>query len=71
MVMKKTTKKIVLVHDGAPYHDSVAVRNFVETHKHRLSAHKLPSYSPDYNPIEKLWKKIKETGTHLVYFPTF
>jgi transposase len=71
MVMKKTTKKIVLVHDGAPYHDSVAVRNFVETHMHRLSVHKLPSYSPDYNPIEKLWKKIKETGTHLVYFPTF
>ena len=26
-------------------------------------------YSPDYNPIEKLWKK--EGGTHLHYFPTF
>ena len=31
----------------------------------------LPSYSPDYNPIEKLWKKVKEKGTHLQYFPTF
>ena len=31
----------------------------------------LPTYSPDYNPIEKLWKKIKQQETHLHYFPTF
>ena len=31
----------------------------------------LPSYSPDYNPIEKLWKKVKNQDTHLHYFPTF
>jgi len=26
---------------------------------------------PDFNPIEMLWKKIKVSGTHLTYFPTF
>ena len=31
----------------------------------------LPSYSPDYHPIEKLWKKVKKAGTPLQYFPTF
>jgi transposase len=31
----------------------------------------LPSYSPDDNPIEKLWKKVKKEGTHLQSFPTF
>ena len=31
----------------------------------------LPSYSPDDNPLEKLWQKVKEKGTHLHYFPTF
>ena len=31
----------------------------------------MPTYSPDYNPIEKLWKKIKQQETHLHYFPTF
>ncbi|MDX2044568.1 MAG: IS630 family transposase, partial [Acidobacteriota bacterium] len=25
----------------------------------------------DYNPIEKLWKKVKDQDTHLHYFPTF
>jgi len=25
----------------------------------------LPAYSPDFNPIEHLWKKIKKEATHL------
>ena len=36
-----------------------------------MTVYRLPSYSPDYNPIEKLWKKIKEKEVHLHYFPTF
>jgi hypothetical protein len=40
-------------------------------HAARLTVFQLPSYSPDYNPIEKLWKKIKQQETHLHYFPTF
>jgi len=31
----------------------------------------MPAYSPDYNPIEILWKKIKGKGVHLKYFPNF
>jgi hypothetical protein len=31
----------------------------------------LPSFSPDYNPIEKLWKNTKRDATHLKYFKTF
>ena len=47
------------------------MKAFFESHKDRLTVFELPSYSPDYNPIEKLWKKVKEKGTHLQYFPTF
>ena len=36
-----------------------------------MQVFQLPTYSPDYNPIEKLWKKIKQQDTHLHYFPTF
>jgi len=28
----------------------------------------LPSYSPDYNPIDYLWKQTKQRGTHNKYF---
>ena len=31
----------------------------------------LPSYSPDYNPIEFLWRAVKRRTTHNVYFPEF
>ena len=47
------------------------MKAFFEEHEDRLTVYQLPSYSPDYNPIEKLWKKIKEQGTHLHHFPTF
>lgn len=70
-VLAKTRKHIVIIQDGARYHTSAAMRAFFDKHKDRLTVFALPSYSPDYNPIEKLWKKIKQKGTHLHYFPTF
>jgi transposase len=70
-ILDKTEKHIILVQDGASYHTSKAMKQFFEEHKARLTVYPLPSYSPDYNPIEKLWKEIKKDGTHLHYFPTF
>ena len=36
-----------------------------------MTAHPLPSYAPDYNPIEYLWKKTKQRRTHNKYFKEF
>jgi len=47
------------------------MREFFEKYQERVTVFRLPSYSPDYNPIEKIWKKIKEQGIHLKYFPKF
>ncbi len=57
--------------DGDRYHTSAAMRQFFEEHSYRITVNQLPSYSPDYNPIEKLWKKVKEKYIHPHYFPTF
>ena len=70
-VLSKTRKHLILIQDGAPYHKGSVVKEFFKTHQDRITVFTLPSYSPDYNPIEMLWKKIKEKGTHLIYFPTF
>lgn len=70
-VLAKTTAHLILIQDGAKYHTSAALKAFFEKHKERLTVYQLPSYSPDYNPIEKLWKKIKTQETHLHHFPTF
>ena len=70
-VLEQTQQSIILIQDGASYHTSAATRAFFAQHTARLQVFPLPGYSPDYNPIEKLWKKIKKEGTHLHYFPTF
>ena len=70
-VLRGTKKHIILIQDGARYHTSAAMKEFFEKHSRRITVYQLPSYSPDYNPIEKLWKKIKEKDIHLHYFPTF
>jgi len=53
------------------YHTSAAMKSFFERRADRLTVFQSPSYSPDYNPIEQPWKKIKQQETHLHYFPTF
>ena len=70
-VLAKTKRHIILIQDGAKYHVSKQTRDFFQARKERLTVCQLPSYSPDYNPIERLWKKIKPSHLHRHYFPTF
>ena len=63
-VFARLKRHIILIHDGARYHTSKAMQAFYEQHAHRLTVEQLPSFSPDYNPIEKVWKEVKKEGTH-------
>jgi len=62
---------LFLVQDGAKYHHAAALQPFWHAHRGRLFTTRLPSYSPDYNPIEFLWRATKRTATHNRYFPVF
>ena len=70
-VVAKTDQHIILSQDGARYHTSKVMKEFFVAHAERLTKFQLPSYSPDFNPIEFLWKKVKKQATHLKYFPDF
>jgi transposase len=70
-VFAQTTHHIMLLQDGAKYHTSTVMQRFFAVHTERLTVFQLPSYSPDYHPIEKRWKNVKKEGPHLHYFPTF
>jgi transposase len=69
-VLTQTTGPLVLVHDGARYHTAQATQTWVAAHADRVRVVQLPSYSPDYNPIEHVWRYVKQ-GTHCAYFATF
>jgi transposase len=68
MILAQTTQHLFLIHDGARYHTSASTQAFLAAHSERITEHPLPSYSPDYNPIEYLWRKTKKRATHNKYF---
>jgi transposase len=70
-VLSQTTQPIVVIQDGARYHTSKAMEAFFKMPEDRLTIEQLPAYSPDFNPIEHLWKKVKKEATHLKHFPAF
>ena len=47
----------VLIMDNMKSHHAKAVRNLLDSSEIRYIY--LPPYSPDLNPIEKLWSKVK------------
>jgi transposase len=71
MIMAHTTEHLFLIHDGARYPTSASTKALLATHHDRITEHPLPSYSPDDNPIEYLWKKTKQRATHNKYFKEF
>lgn len=70
-VLAKTTQPIIVIQDGAKYHTSKATKKFFAEHAAQLTVYQLPSYSPDYNPIEYLWRNTKKDATHNKYFEQF
>lgn len=70
-VLRQTRQPLFLIQDGAKYHTSASTRDFFAAHRDRLTVYQLPSYSPDDNPIEYLWRKVKKEATHNKYFAAF
>jgi len=57
-------KKIVLFWDGAPWHHSELIKDFLATTKHSFQLFRFPPYAPDENPQEHVWKAGRSSVTH-------
>jgi transposase len=56
-VLERTDRHLLIIQDGAKYHTSAEAQEFFDDNSDRMTVYQLPTYSPDYNPIEALWKK--------------
>ena len=63
-------KKVYVISDNARYHHAKLHKQYRENCADRFVLDFLPPYSPDLNPIERVWKLTRKCGTHNVYFPT-
>ena len=51
---------IFVVADNAPAHHSAATTDFLKAHQDRLEFVPLPTYSPNLNGIERLWRVMRD-----------
>jgi transposase len=61
--------RVVLLIDNAPWHRGQLIDAALREHAH-LEFKRLPSYSPQLNPIERFWKKLRRRATHNRLFDT-
>jgi len=55
---KTPGKQIVIILDNASIHRSKKVKRYLRRHEN-IHIFYLPTYSPEYNPVELFWKWIK------------
>lgn len=55
--------EVVIMIDNAPWHRGAVVDQVLVAHPH-LRLYRLPSYSPQLNVIERLWKVLRRRATH-------
>jgi transposase len=66
---RRPQRRLVLMLDNARYHHATLVRPFLREKHQVLSCAFLPPYSPELNPIERVWKLARKLCTHNQYFP--
>ncbi len=68
VLIQYPTGKIVMVLDNARIHHAKLIQPFLKEHSNRLKLCYLPSYSPQLNLIEGLWKWLKSEIINNVFY---
>lgn len=70
MLSRHRRRGAILIQDNASYHKDSNVWAWFKKNRDWLEVHRLPPYSPDLNPTERLWQHTRKHGTHNRYFLT-
>ncbi len=67
---KKNRRRIHVILDNSGYHHAILLQPWLEKHSDEIFLDFLPPYSPELNPIERVWKLTRKLRTHNQYFST-
>jgi transposase len=62
-------RRVIVIIDNAKYHHAKLHANWRQAQSGRFDLDFLPPYSPELNPIERVWKRTRRNRLHNVYFP--
>jgi transposase len=70
-LVARSRRKIFLILDNGPCHNlNEQGKAWLGANNHRIELFRLPAYSPEFNPIEGVWKETKKQTTHNRFFHT-
>jgi hypothetical protein len=71
VVERHAPHKIFMIIDNGPCHwlDEAGKKWLAENHD-KIELHRLPPYSPEFNPTEGVWKTTRKMATHNRLYPT-
>lgn len=67
-LLHSSAGKIYLILDNAKYHRARILKDLFVQNQERLTLIFMPSYSPELNPIERVWRITRRKVTHNRYF---
>ena len=71
LVAQHPGRKIFLIIDNGPCHNlKEEGKKWLKEHGDCIALYRLPPYSPEFNPIEGVWKTTRKMTTHNRFFTT-
>ena len=67
-LLQRSHGRLYLILDNAAWHRARALKHLFFQNRHRLVCIFLPPYSPELNPIERVWRITRRQVTHNRYF---
>lgn len=65
---KNSKKRVIVISDNAKFHHALLHKPWREKVAPRFALDYLPPYSPELNPIERVWKLTRRSCLHNRYF---
>ena len=71
LVAKYAPRKVFLIIDNAPWHNLPPNgKGWLISNKKRIELFRLQGYSPEFNPMEPVWKTTRKMTTHNRFYET-